>query len=450
MVFAMVLLPAILPRGDLTAAEAAVDGRVSANSAHDRIHVEHDREAFRTTIRVPTDGGRLAWADLARGFAKARGYDDRALLGVFPNETVDLTSWTWRWTLVGLNLALQPDISFSVDRSATGGPQHLVVQLDRAALLASQRRFKELLSEGLLRILPGQRTPRCLELSPNWEELRGEGNLVIFVHGMHSGETAATRFVDLLLQRRVSCGVLEYPNDQPIEKSARLLARELQGLADEHPGLKISLLTHSMGGLVARAVVEDPGLDPGNVTQLIMVAPPNHGSQLARFAFAMELWEHVASDVDRRTVERFYRSIEDGLSEASADLTPDSLFLRGLNGRDRNPRVQYTIILGTGGPLREKDLARMRTALSNTDASNRWFLFFKSRLTQLLGDLDEVVAGKGDGVVAVSRGRLDGVEDTVLLEFGHLDLLDVPESGESGPLHRLVLDRLGEKCSMPR
>ena len=48
------------------------------------------------------------------------------------------------------------------------------------------------------------------------------------------------------------------------------------------------------------------------------------------------------------------------------------------------------------------------------------------RLEALLDDMDELVEGKGDGVVAVARGRLEGVTDTLVLPFGHLSVTGEP------------------------
>ncbi len=74
----------------------------------------------------------------------------------------------------------------------------------------------------------------------------------------------------------------------------------------------------------------------------------------------------------------------------------------------------------------------------------------RSRLARFLGpkvdgylaDLQEVVHGKGDGAVAVARGRLEGVADTVLLEFDHVSMLgDSPKPGVR-KLREEVLKRL--------
>jgi pimeloyl-ACP methyl ester carboxylesterase len=236
--------------------------------------------------------------------------------------------------------------------------------------------------------------------------------------------------------------VFRYPNDQPVADSAKLLAGELKEFAEDHPGRGVSLVTSSMGGLVARAVIEDPDLDPGNVRQLIMIAPPNHGSALARFGFGLDLWEHVSGRLRKEETRLFYSLVEDGLSEAAADLRPDSPFLRQLNARERNPRVRYTILLGTGGPLRPMELAALRKSVAAAGQRTRWVRFFGARTEQWLEDLDEVVEGKGDGAVSIERGRLEGVKDTVLLKFRHAPELPARVSNDMDKLHQEIVKRI--------
>ena len=116
------------------------------------------------------------------------------------------------------------------------------------------------------------------------------------------------------------CTTFRYPNDQSLQKSARMLSRELKSLENKVDAVQI--VAHSMGGLVARAVIEDPQLDPGHVIQLIMIAPPNSGSQLARYAFGLDLVEFATSRDRRREAGLISGSLSDGLSEATRD--PDA------------------------------------------------------------------------------------------------------------------------------
>jgi hypothetical protein len=65
----------------------------------------------------------------------------------------------------------------------------------------------------------------------------------------------------------------------------------------------------------------------------------------------------------------------------------------------------------------------------------------------LLSDIDELVEGKGDGVVAVERGRLEGVADTLVLPFGHLSVTGKAITGEPGSevvlqVQAAILERL--------
>ena len=194
-----------------------------------------------------------------------------------------------------------------------------------------------------------------------------------------------------------------------------------------------------MGGLVARAVIEDSELDPGNVRHLIMVAPPNHGSLLARIAYGMDILTGTTRfpQAERAEVSRFYAAIEDGLSEATEDLKPDSAFLQQLNSRARNPRVRYAIFLGTGGHFTRKQLDQLRQGLATAQSKSDVVGLFAPRIDETLADLDEVVRGLGDGVVAVRRGKLEGVDDVVVLEFSHLRVLQ-QTTFEHDPLFKMV------------
>jgi len=88
----------------------------------------------------------------------------------------------------------------------------------------------------------------------------------------------------------------------------------------------------------------------------------------------------------------------------------EASFTSTLNARARNDDVAYTLMLGTGGMLSERSLSSMRENLAASGRRNRFVRFFGKRVDARLADFDEVVAGKGDGVVALKRGRLDGVK----------------------------------------
>ena len=139
---------------------------------------------------------------------------------------------------------------------------------------------------------------------------------------------------------------------------------------------------------------------------------------------------------------RFYAAIEDGLGEAYDELMPGSEFLTRLNARPRNPKIQYSLLLGSGGLLDDAAVEAMRRALKRAGESNRFVKFLGPRLDAALADLDEVKRGRGDGAVSIARGRLAGVEDVVVLPFNHLTMIISDATAAEKRLRREIIMRL--------
>ena len=99
-------------------------------------------------------------------------------------------------------------------------------------------------------------------------------------------------------------------------------------------------------------------------------------------------------------------------------------------------------INGTGGHLSQERLDQLRQALREGAEASTTVKLLAPRYDETLADLDEVVTGKGDGVVAVKRGRLEGVTDVVLADFTHLNVLQGGESLQEDKVFQGVLQRL--------
>jgi pimeloyl-ACP methyl ester carboxylesterase len=265
--------------------------------------------------------------------------------------------------------------------------------------------------------------------------------LVVLIHGFNSCPERLAALRLTLHEAGYPTAALRYSSDQSIGDSAALLSEELRRLALEQPARKITLLTHSMGGLVARGAIENPALDPGNVSQLIMIAPPTHGTSCAYLSLPAELLSHTSSGRDHSLAHLVLTGIENGLSEARNDLKPDSSYLEALNRRSRNPRVQYTVLLGTGTMFTPDELGHARQIVHRCAMADSFLAAIEPACQSVLSDFEDAVQ-QGDGVVSLARGSLDGVTDTVLLGFNHWNAIGPPEAEPVAALHREILSRL--------
>jgi pimeloyl-ACP methyl ester carboxylesterase len=281
-----------------------------------------------------------------------------------------------------------------------------------------------------------------LKIEDGWQNQPGNKSVVIFIHGFNSTPEKNRAVLEPIRNMHIPCGTFAYANDYDIASSAQQLSCELRRFAKRYPDRRVILLCHSMGGLVARACVENPACDSGNVDRLILIAPPTHGTVLARFAVGSDLWEHWLSRSSGGPWTRARDSIVDGLGEAADELCPDSEFLIELNRRPRNPRVRYTVLLGTGALMNDAQLAWIRESVCHSLAKLPGSDGGVEKLNAILNDIDELVDGKGDGVVAVKRGRLENVSDTLVMPFGHIAVTGEPRDEVLRHVQQAVLERV--------
>ena len=398
----------------------------------DRVEMIEDRENLVTELRVAAENGKVALADVFRAVSRFHGYDDAEIRGALPKGRIALQGAGARITMDMLNKVMRPCVKVHPDGD------ELCILVDRASAQQWVNDCKQDV-RSLWSKIDWRSEPTDYGLELIGDVTANEKDIVVLVHGLNSRPEDLVSLIPVINKSELVPAAIRYPNDQPISESAKLLASELRELKSEYPDRKVRLLTHSMGGLVARAVVETD-LDPGNISQLIMIAPPNQGSSLARVATFMVCYEFFTS-AEHRRAGVIIESVADGLGEAAADLKPRSVFLDRLNGQTRNANVRYSILLGTGGPMSEVEMNALRDTVRDYTDNYRFTRFVSSKLNAALEGLNEVVAGKGDGAVTCERGKLDGVKDTVELPFSHANILNANlESTRAA--YDVILDRL--------
>ena len=111
---------------------------------------------------------------------------------------------------------------------------------------------------------------------------------VVLVHGLDDPGKVWMNLAPALNRKKFNVWQLHYPNDQPIEESARFFYDELKRLP-QLVTTQLAIVAHSMGGLVAREMLTNPQIaysdkvragEVPRIIGLIMVATPNHGSEL--------------------------------------------------------------------------------------------------------------------------------------------------------------------------
>ncbi len=276
--------------------------------------------------------------------------------------------------------------------------------------------------------------------------LNGENNLekfaanqlpkrIILVLGGLQGTTSAAEYFAMELSHALHdpinsrMAVFGYPNDGSICESASVLHEMLMELHRQSPATRVSIVAHSMGGLVARHAIEPiapkTGCQLPCVDQLVMLCPPNHGSVLAQYADALELHDALVKlQSGSYSFTQVLKSlVNDGLGEACEELVPTSSFLRELNNRPRADGVRYSIIAGTGGPV--TPLVRFASSVAFNETRQRTRISHLPNAKDALNRVDELLLsdefarGLGDGAVSLQSAALPGVHEFVTVPLNH-------------------------------
>ena len=265
--------------------------------------------------------------------------------------------------------------------------------------------------------------------------------LVVLVHGLDADRNDCIPIGELLRQRGLQVAYFSYPGDQPIDDSAALLGRSMHSLRARFRDLRIDIVAHSMGGLVARDYVEGPDY-AGGIDRLIMVAPPNGGSKWAHLQTALSVQENYYLRRDEPDW-RWTWVITEGMGEAGSDLLPGSDFLKQLNARPRRAGVKYTIIAGNRSAVARVEAELIEALGSCVPQFARGWWGFGHCYRGLHNEAEQLrtETGETDGVVSISSARIDGVSDCVIIPADHRALY-LSDDGQPPAAWPVVKDRL--------
>jgi pimeloyl-ACP methyl ester carboxylesterase len=267
---------------------------------------------------------------------------------------------------------------------------------------------------------------------------------ICLLHGINSSSGSFMHMVGPLEAAGFGLVAYNFPFNRDLETTVEAFARDWgefrKRRGDTRPW---AIITHSMGGLIARAYVEGVGYRD-DVNDLLLIAPPNGGSAVAGAQTLLQLVQGLQS-VNRRESGALLQ-LSEGLGEAADDLRPGSTFLRALNARPRRASVRYHILAGDSGFLSPAVRQQVEAqAQAVTRGNGLLGGLAKMAMGNLAAQLDELTDGRGDGCVALASTRLEGVTDREVLHANHVELIRGPMLyPEPGPVACMpwVLSRL--------
>lgn len=110
--------------------------------------------------------------------------------------------------------------------------------------------------------------------------------IIVLIHGLMRTTWSMYYLKNYLEKKGYQVYSYSYPSSRyTIHEQSNYLHLYITQLIMNHPGIKIYFITHSLGGIIARdALAQFPEGELKKMGGLIMLAPPNQGSALAKLS----------------------------------------------------------------------------------------------------------------------------------------------------------------------
>ncbi len=255
----------------------------------------------------------------------------------------------------------------------------------------------------------------------NLTDYAGEDQVVVLVHGLEGGLLTYRELTPVFRDAGWFVMEMVYPNDGGVQRPADYLREELNRFAREHPHVRIAVVAHSLGGLVAWAALSNDA--PQSVSDLVTLGTPYLGSAMASFQQELEFADIAVRLLgnDRESLDM----VSDGSGEATIFLRPNSPEREELLSHPLPKHIGLQVVAGSDGPIAMSERAKLTAGIEGWIEHHNPASSMVENLRSL-ADADELIAGVGDGAVTVvSATGVPAAESKRVFELSHTGLLQV-------------------------
>ena len=226
------------------------------------------------------------------------------------------------------------------------------------------------------------------------------------IHGFNSSSASFGPFASRCREAKIQVLSFDYPSSVSVLSAATRLSSDLRDLGKKYPRLRLAVVAHSLGGLVARAALElvDPRLNC--VTDVFFLGTPQHGTHLAEPESPLQ---ELLSDAVLFAAGPPGERLRWQNSPTIADSTPNSTLLRRLERQAPPPGVRYHSLIGQKGFVPKDQLPNLVREWTRQVERLRLDPPSKIAAKNLPDRLTELYEGQGDGVVSVERRGCDSL-----------------------------------------
>ncbi|MDB5349133.1 MAG: Serine aminopeptidase [Planctomycetota bacterium] len=307
--------------------------------------------------------------------------------------------------------------------------EEVVLRVDPEALTDAQRpalRERLQMFAKNTRFLPGDPTSRYgFTPQKSYRPNNPDRPTICLIHGINSSSDSFVHLIPALESEGFGVVVYNYPYDRDLDEMVVIFASDWAAFRREkQEQCKWTILTHSMGSLLARSYVEGEHYLE-DVSHLFLIGPTNRGAAVANGQKLLRLARRLQPA--REKEQELQAGNGDDLGAAAEDLLPGSKFLEALNARPRRQGVSYHILAGSGGFLSPSARTQVEAYLATVTGQGGLLGGLSRFATSGVGPvLDELTAGTGDGCVTLASTRLDGVIDHETIPANHVELIRGP------------------------